>query len=485
MKIFISFCLFFLLFAAPPFAIAQAEYNPSHPENGPQSFICDPCNASEVLLEDFETYPAGSFPGGNWSYTGNADILVDNTISHGGVQSLRLNGTITGCWEAIACLPLPVPATTTSGFLVEFYFYIDSNHQQGCHGNTFYCNLTSTNNWSTWTGATLFSADYSGTIFDRAGASIGAYNYDSWYKMKVRYDRINVDSVSLHYWLDNVGAGTQVIPASVDENSFVYLTIGSGDGSISIDSLRFLECASLPVALFNAPHHLCPGTCTSFSNLSQNATSYQWSFPGATPSSSTDVNPAGICYYSPGNYDVSLIASNANGSDTTTLPNFMTVYPFSPPQSISQSWDTLLSNTGFVAYQWFYNGDTIPGATNYFYVAPQSGDYSLICIDANGCSVEAVVLNVTAEVPLYTSKEPFIALSPNPATDEFTIHFSSPVNELVICNLLGEKIYSASQYESKTQTSSLVLDISSWASGVYMVKAWNGENQSNTKLIVE
>ena len=39
--------------------------------------------------------------------------------------------------------------------------------------------------------------------------------------------------------------------------------------------------SALPVALFSAPNHICPGTCTSFNNLSLNATSYLWSFPGA------------------------------------------------------------------------------------------------------------------------------------------------------------------------------------------------------------
>lgn len=53
------------------------------------------------------------------------------------------------------------------------------------------------------------------------------------------------------------------------------------------------------------------------------------------------MNPIGICYNSPGQYDVMLIASNANGIDTLFLPNFVTVYPYPAPQGITQSGDTL------------------------------------------------------------------------------------------------------------------------------------------------
>ena len=76
-------------------------------QNKPQTFNCDSCNAHNIFSDDFEQYPSGSFPTGNWSYTGNADILIVNTLSAGGAQSLVMNGDIAGCWEAITCLPLP------------------------------------------------------------------------------------------------------------------------------------------------------------------------------------------------------------------------------------------------------------------------------------------------------------------------------------------------------------------------------------------
>ena len=55
-----------------------------------------------------------------------------------------------------------------------------------------------------------------------------------------------------------------------------------------------------PIAAFSSNGGTCLNNCTGFKNLSQNATSYQWFFPGATPSSDTAANPANICYDSAG-----------------------------------------------------------------------------------------------------------------------------------------------------------------------------------------
>ena len=46
--------------------------------------------------------------------------------------------------------------------------------------------------------------------------------------------------------------------------------------------------------------------------------SIDWSFPGATPSSSTDTYPTGIYYNSAGDYTVSVTATNECGSFTTS-----------------------------------------------------------------------------------------------------------------------------------------------------------------------
>ncbi len=64
-----------------------------------------------------------------------------------------------------------------------------------------------------------------------------------------------------------------------------------------------------------------------FTDLSQNyPTSWQWTFPGGTPATSTLQNP-NVVYSTPGCYGATLIASNAAGSDTISYPCLVMVTP--------------------------------------------------------------------------------------------------------------------------------------------------------------
>lgn len=85
-----------------------------------------------------------------------------------------------------------------------------------------------------------------------------------------------------------------------------------------------------PIADFNPEHRVyCTGDSVKFKDYSYNATvdstwTWNWSFPGATPSTSTDQNPK-VVYNSPGIYNVTLTASNSNGSNAYTRQNVVTI----------------------------------------------------------------------------------------------------------------------------------------------------------------
>jgi PKD repeat protein len=71
---------------------------------------------------------------------------------------------------------------------------------------------------------------------------------------------------------------------------------------------------------------LCEGDSLQFSDLSWQGqpSSWSWSFPGGTPSSSSDSFPA-IIYNTAGIYDVTLTVTNATGSDTKTRTSYVSV----------------------------------------------------------------------------------------------------------------------------------------------------------------
>ena len=73
------------------------------------------------------------------------------------------------------------------------------------------------------------------------------------------------------------------------------------------------------------PVNLCEGGTVSFSNFSTGgANTWHWAFPGGIPAESNDPAPD-VSYSTPGNYDVTLIASNGLYSDTLIRPSYVAV----------------------------------------------------------------------------------------------------------------------------------------------------------------
>ncbi|MFN0032642.1 MAG: T9SS type A sorting domain-containing protein [Flavobacteriales bacterium] len=114
-----------------------------------------------------------------------------------------------------------------------------------------------------------------------------------------------------------------------------------------------------PNALFQTTtNQVCQNVCIHFDDNSEySPTSWNWSFPGASPAFSTEQNPQNICYANAGQYDVHLIATNAFGSDTTTLVNYVTIYSnplivVSSDAEICASEDIELTASGGESYTW-------------------------------------------------------------------------------------------------------------------------------------
>jgi uncharacterized protein (TIGR02145 family) len=82
-----------------------------------------------------------------------------------------------------------------------------------------------------------------------------------------------------------------------------------------------------PTAQFTASvTELYEGGTVNFTDQSTGTpTSWLWTFEGGTPATSTLQNPTGIVYANPGPYDVTLVATNANGSNTLLKSEYILV----------------------------------------------------------------------------------------------------------------------------------------------------------------
>jgi len=85
--------------------------------------------------------------------------------------------------------------------------------------------------------------------------------------------------------------------------------------------------ACVPTANFTfEPGFACEGSNFTFTDASFFADTWNWSFPGGTPSTSNDQNPV-VNYPAAGVYDVTLSVNNGAGTDMETKTGIITILP--------------------------------------------------------------------------------------------------------------------------------------------------------------
>ncbi|PCJ66781.1 MAG: hypothetical protein COA58_04800 [Bacteroidetes bacterium] len=111
---------------------------------------------------------------------------------------------------------------------------------------------------------------------------------------------------------------------NIDAQNLKYVNqLGAG----RINAFKALSCQSIkPISNFSGPKLACPDQLITFNDKSVGKLpkTFSWSFPGGSPSASTQQNPE-VRYITPGVYSVSLTVSNAFGSDSKTSNDFITV----------------------------------------------------------------------------------------------------------------------------------------------------------------
>ena len=192
--------------------------------------------------------------------------------------------------------------------------------------------------------------------------------------------------------------------------------------------LRFLLCVSIlcnslfaqaqvPVANFSSNiQSSCAPALIQFTDLSTgNPTSWRWDLGNGTIA--LNQNPS-TTYLIPGTYTVILTATNANGANTKTVVNYITINP--PPTVAFYSPDTVMScapktvqftnqsvpnSGGTTTYFWDFGDGSTSNAQNPSHTYTASGNFtvSLVVTNGSGCTN---VLN----------KSQYVKIAPKPAS---------------------------------------------------------------------
>jgi hypothetical protein len=228
----------------------------------------------------------------------------------------------------------------------------------------------------------------------------------------------------------------------------------------------------IPTAVIScSDSSFCGKQGINFYDLStNNPTSWNWTFQGAVPSSSTLQNPVNIYYPNYGTFDVTLVACNANGCDTIYMPDYVVEFQ-TPNVTVTQSNDTLFAAGNGNSFQWYtVAGGILNGATDPFYVATIPGEYYCVVTDSLGCQGASPNFLVTDVNELDAFREQ-IELLPNPFTSQLTIQSSNTEEkELVIFDVTSRELIRENFTETHT------INTEGLSKGVYFyeIKGKNG-----------
>jgi PKD repeat protein len=240
--------------------------------------------------------------------------------------------------------------------------------------------------------------------------------------------------------------------------------------------------AAAPVAGFSISNNtICVGECIDFTDLSSNTpTSWNWEFNDGNVNTSTTQNPVNICYTAPGTYQVTLIAINATGSDTMTLP--ITVISADTATSINGI--TISSSATNATYQWINcaTNQPVAGATLSTFTPTANGSYAVV-VTQNGCSDTSACSTITTVSLDQLSVADLITVYPNPSKGIFTLYDTqSGLSDqlIIVSNVLGETVYSTRITGNKTN-----IDLSGAKNGIYFITIDSQLGKSVTKIIKE
>jgi len=264
-----------------------------------------------------------------------------------------------------------------------------------------------------------------------------------------------------------------------------------------------------------------------------NLTSWNWTFEGGTPSSSTDENPVGIVYENTGVYDVTLLVSNADGdSDTKYMEDYIIVKEsFNMSDESITTCDALFYDTGGEESNYSDNEEFtmtfLPGEPNslvkmeflefnienhfdcnFDYVeifdgvdvnAPRIGKwcgtnspgtviagteegaltvyfYSNSSVTLSGWKA---LISCDSNVGVQQIEKPMFSIFPNPSNSEINISFVGEIENIVLCDMHGRVLY-----KTHFAKGGLSVDVTNYEQGVYLLSfMYNGEPVTRKVLV--
>ena len=221
----------------------------------------------------------------------------------------------------------------------------------------------------------------------------------------VTFANSSTNAVSYNWNFGNGNSSTQANPVytyPTDGTYTVVLTATNACGSTT--ATQTVVVVTPPTAGFTAANTsgCAPLSVQYTSAASSNATTFNWQFPGGTPSSSTVQNPV-VSYATPGTYSASLTVGNAAGNNTATQTNLVTVGG-TPTTGFTAANNGAVvtfanSSTNAVSYNWNFGNGNSSTQANPVYTYPADGTYTVVLTATNACGSTTATQTVVVVTP--------------------------------------------------------------------------------------
>ncbi len=192
---------------------------------------------------------------------------------------------------------------------------------------------------------------------------------------------------------------TTLVPIGCDGDTYYYiirLTVTDDGGLKTVDEKQVYPICGKPFVDFTpTTKTICKSSTVTFTNLSSNSVnSYEWTFTGATPTTSTLKNPI-VSYNNVGNFTVKLKVCNINGCDSITKKACISVKGM-PAATVSANGPITFCEFGNVkltatsgsggSFQWYFNNKELIGKSGSNITADTTGNYKVKITSLYGCT---------------------------------------------------------------------------------------------------
>lgn len=259
-----------------------------------------------------------------------------------------------------------------------------------------------------------YSATRSDTLVVLVSADCGATWTQVYYKGGTTLSTVSGDQVS-SFFPTNSQWRNESVNLSAYANAptlmIAFRNIGDHGNYLYVDNINLTATVNTaPVAQFYLPQ-ACMMDSVSFNGIAGPApTAWNWNFQGGSPATSTAQNASAI-WSVPGTYSVTLIVTNAVGSDTvmqTVTVNGLPTVDAGTDSTFCSGTNVTLHGTGGVSYSW-------TPVTNMYYPVLQdptvsvttTTTFTMNATDGLGCtSSDTVRINVNSLPGFTTTASP-------------------------------------------------------------------------------